>query len=103
MAKYKKGDLVRLVRDIGWDLAIGSTGTVSEDDSDCPWVTWDGFTGGCAGNRNDGSRTDIACSESDLELIADAPKTRDALAILVAIHLITQAQADAALALAEAR
>lgn len=105
MAKFKKGDRVRLVGS-HFELAAGSVGTVLEDNEVTPFVSWDGCTGGhdAYGRVNDDSAW--AADEKDLEPIAPEadkpaqPATSDPVAILVACGIITPTQADAARALA---
>ena len=46
MAKFKKGDRVRLLDDLRPTLLAGSVGTVLEDNDDAPFVSWDGFADG---------------------------------------------------------
>jgi hypothetical protein len=99
MAKFKKGDRVRLVCGYA-GMEAGSVGTVAEDNSACPWVSFDGHTGGntVTGFPEGSCR---APEEWRLELIEPAaPTTLDPIAILVACGIITPAQADAARALA---
>ncbi len=63
MARFKKGDRVRLIRHDERSIVygIGETGTVDEDGSDCPWVLWD--RSAVTGGRRWG------CAEDNLELI----------------------------------
>lgn len=101
MAKFKVGDRVRLVvRDDA--LPVGSVGTVLEDDSTAPYVSWDGYTDGHDGGGLTNDESVRSAYEECLELIEPAPPaTRDPIAILVACGIITQAQADAARALVQ--
>ncbi len=60
MAKFKKGDRVRYIREVGDDGVVsGSLGTVDENDSISPYVLWD---------EADDDRLWPA-HESDLELV----------------------------------
>jgi hypothetical protein len=43
MAKFKKGDRVRIIDGLlgPWSVPRGTAGTVDEDDDSTPWVLWD--------------------------------------------------------------
>jgi len=61
MAKFKVGDRVRATAHTAW-YALGSVGTVKEDNSRAPWVDWDGIG-------------TWAASEDELELLPAADAT----------------------------
>lgn len=67
MAKFKKGDRVRLTShdELSPTYEIGSTGTVAENGSDCPWIQWD-FAA-----KNGMSRW--GCEQHNLELVEPQP------------------------------
>lgn len=104
MAKFRKGDRVRLLCDrADGRLYAGALGTVTEDDV-TPYVEWDGYTHGHDGDFNDGRNSVWAVGQSELEF-ADRSTSSDAsiVAILLAAGHVTQEQVTAARALVEAR
>jgi len=101
VAKFKKGDRVRLVTGIDHGgPEAGAVGTVVED-SFCPYVDWDGYRKGHDATFDDGRQSVLSANESDLEPIEAAapPADHRLIAILIAAGHVTQAQVDAARAL----
>lgn len=99
--KFKTGDRVRVLPSYntwvhgteGKNPSPGSLGTVVQDNSDMPYVAWDGMTDGHEGAFAEGSRRDIwAVDQDDMELVSS-----EAAAVPVGVEIAAIAAVVSAL------